>query len=416
MHQPAYEKYGFKDCAAIYGNTPEKDEGDDLSTVKKPRLSVILLLTLGILFSGGCAKKPVFEEPVDGVSRFPTGEILEEGDVILARSYGLIGAMFANHSQAGGKYSHGAMIYRADGGRLMMLNYRPTGMETCTPEEFFTRYNRLALVRYNSDLDQAQAPSYVPGGAGLRGKAALSATSRHWLAKNAETRIGPDYRLDHDEHTYMFCLELTSTVYRDCELPDPFFKAKKANEDPLLIVANRLFKADVVEVRSPSSALDNPNFRLVNDWVRPEYDMREEALNEEVIRVVIADIERGMLPKKPNFLGKLKLRQIFALYHIVTKSMFWRPKQDLPDFIDTEVIDNAYMLYNYVALTKKTAKLRMQKETLPVFIIDEDREKTLSQVRQIVREAANCYRDIYMHPGGFPANAQPADCLPCGRE
>ena len=363
------------------------------------RAAAVLALPLFFALLSGCAKQPVFEEPLDGVSRFPTGEALEEGDVILARSYGLIGAMFANHSQEGGKYSHGAMVYRADTGRLMMLNYRPTGMETCTPEEFFTRYNRLALVRYNGDLNEAAAPAYVPGGSALRGKQALSATSRHWLKKNAEKRIPPDYHLDHDEHTAMFCLELGSTVYRDCGLPDPFNKAKKANEDPLLIKANELFKADVYEIRSPSSALGNPDFRMINDWVRPEYDMREEALNEELMRVVVADIERGMWPRRPNIGGRLKLRQIFALYHIITKSMFWRPKQDLPDFIDTEVIDNAYMLYNYVALSKKLAKARMREETMPVFIVDEHREQTLEEVKRIVRESCDRYRDRYMRMG-----------------
>lgn len=361
------------------------------------KFSLLLTLVVLPLFTSGCAKEqPVFESPVDGISRFPTGETLEEGDIILARSYGLIGAMFANHSQAGGKYSHGAMLYRADDGTLMVLNYRPTGMETCTPEEFFTRYNRLALIRYRHDLDQATSPEYVTNGNKLQGKDALSATARHWLVKNAQERIPPDYRLDHDEHTYMFCLELSSTVYRDCGLPDPFFKAKKADEDPLLITANKLFKAGVIEVRSPSSALDNPDFVKISDWVRPEFDLRHEALNEELIRIVIDDIEDGMLPRKPNILGRLKLRQIFALYHIVTKVMFWRPKQDLPDFIDTQVIDNAYMLYSYMAKSKKMAKQNMLRDTLPTFIIDDNRDETLEEVCRIVREACDRYRGKYI--------------------
>lgn len=356
-----------------------------------------LPLAACLLFASGCAKKPVFDPPVGGVSRFPTGEALEEGDVILARSYGLIGAMFANHSQAGGKYSHGAMVYRAEDGGLMMLNYRPTGMETCTPEEFFTRYNRLALLRFAGDLDRAVAPAYVSGGGRLRGKDALSAASRYWLRRNDESRIPPDYRLNHDDPSAMFCLELSSTVFRDCGLPDPFFRARKASDDPLLSTANRLFKADVIEIRSPSSALSNPEFATLSEWVRPEYDLREEELNEELMRIVIADIERGLLPRRPNILGRMKLRQIFAVYHIVTKTMFWRPKQDLPDFIDTEVIDNAYMLYSYVAKSKKLAKVRMARETLPVFIIDEDRETWLREVRRIVAESCDCYRDKYMH-------------------
>ncbi len=370
------------------------------------RKALSLLLCCSLALCAGCgAQKPLFEMPPDGISRFPTGEPLREGDVILARSYGLIGAMFANHSQAGGKYSHGAMVYRNLDGELWMLNYRPTGMETCRPEEFFTRYNRLALIRYAGDLDEATAPDYVPDGAGLRGMDALSATSRYWLRKNSQNRIPPDYRLDHDDPSAMFCLELSSRVFRDCGLPDPFHRARKAADDPLLSVANDLFKADVVEIRSPSSVLDNPLFYQVDDWVRPEFDMREEALNEELIRVVIADIENGYLPKTPKLGGRIKLRQIFALYHIVTKSMFWRPKQDLPDFIDTQVVYNAYMLYSYMARSKKAAKQRMLWETLPVFIIDENREETLDKVRQIVRETTDCFRDTYM---GIP----PPACVP----
>ncbi len=357
------------------------------------RFAAIFLLCLPLL--SGCAKQPVFDPPADGISRFPTGEALEEGDVILGRSYGLIGAMFAIQSQAGGKYSHGAMIYRADDGRLMVLNYRPTGMETCTPEEFFSRYNRLALVRYGGDFDAASAPAEA-GGAGLRGKAALSAAARHWLGKNADTRIPPDYRLDHDEHSAMFCLELTSTVYRECGLPDPFYKARLANEDPMLRTANAWFKTDVVEIRSPSSALDNPAFRPVSEWVRPEYDMREEALNEELMRVMVEDVENGYRPRKPDFGERMKIRQIFALYHIVTNAMFWRPKQDLPDFIDTEVIANGFMLYSYMKKSKAEARRHIYPETLPVFIIDEDREITLDKVRQMVREATATCRDVYL--------------------
>lgn len=348
------------------------------------------------LFSGCKKSQPEFLLPEDGISRFPTGEVLREGDIILARSYGLIGAMFANYSEDGGEYSHGAMIYRNAEGALWVLNYRPTGMETCRPEEFFSRYNRLALVRYTGDFALASLPEYVTENTGQSGLQALSATSRHWLWKNSQTRIPPDYRLDHDDQSAMFCLELTSTVYRDCGLPDPFFRSRKTEDDPLLTAANRLFKADVVEIRSPSSVLDNPDFAMIADWVRPEYDLREEALNEAVINGVITDIVNGYRPKRPSLGGRIKLRQIFALYHIVTKCMFWKPKQDLPDFIDIEVVDNAYMLYSYVARSKKEAKRRMLWETLPVFIIDDDREETLDHVRRIVREEMDCRRGAYL--------------------
>lgn len=360
----------------------------------------VLLPLLLCLLATGCGQKKIYPLPADGVSRFPTGEELREGDIILCRSYGLIGAMFANYSQEeGGKYSHGAMIYRGDDGRLMMLNYRPTGMETCTPEEFFTRYNRLGLVRFRGDLNQAKAPSYLTGGSHLTGAAAMTETSKYWLNKNEATRIPPDYHLDHDDHSAMFCIELTSTVYRDCGLPDPFNKAQKADEDPLLKKANTLFKADVYEIRSPSCVLVNPDFVQISEWLRPEFDLREEALNEEVIKVLVEDIDQGFLPKRPKPLGRLKLRKIFILYHVITKSMFWRPKQDLPSFIDAEVIDNAYMLYSYAAVSKKLAKKRMLEETSPVYAADantEIGEGTLAYVRQLVREETDKQRDIYI--------------------
>ena len=352
-----------------------------------------------ILALSGCAKPPDLSPPPGGVSRFPTGELLCEGDILVARSYGLIGAMFANYSEAGGKYSHGSLVYRdSDTGRMMVLNYRPTGMEDfCTPEDYFSRYNRLALVRYKGDLEEARPPPGFGLDPGLRGGAALSASAMRWLAKNREKRIPPDYRLDHDNHDAMFCLELPSAVYRECGLPDPFFRARRADEDPLLIKANRLFKAGVVEIRSPSSVLDNPDFKLIADWTRPEYDLREEALNEELIATLIGDLQTGYMPDRPNFWGRIKLRQVFAIYHIVTKLMIWRPKQDLPDFIDQEVINNAYMLYSYVALAKKEAKKRMASETAPCPAATCDPAgPTLERVREIVRESAACYRDRYM--------------------
>lgn len=375
---------------------------NSIRKTKKMARALMPLMVLLCLFAAGCGeKKKVFPLPADGVSRFPTGEALEEGDIILARSYGLIGAMFANHSQEeGGRFSHGAMVYRGRNGRLMMLNYRPTGMETCTPEEFFTRYNRLGLVRYRGGLDRAQAPAYVPGAAGLTGKAAISAASMYWLEKNEANRIPPDYHLDHDDHSAMFCIELTSTVYRDCGLPDPFNKAKKADEDPLLKKANELFKADVYEIRSPSSVLANPDYVQINEWLRPEFDLREEALNEEVIRILVEDIGKGYLPKRPRVMGRVKLRQIFILYHIITKSMFWKPKQDLPSFIDTEVIENAYMMYCYAARSKKAAKKRMLKETYPVYAATPNPEPVLEIVRGIVREECDRRRDTYISPFG----------------
>ncbi|MCD7895995.1 MAG: hypothetical protein LUG50_04890 [Planctomycetaceae bacterium] len=365
------------------------------------RAVLAALLTLTALAAlAGCGRKQVFPEPADGVSRFVTGEPLRVGDVILARSYGLIGAMFANHSLPGGIYSHGAMVYRREDGRLMMLNYRPTGMETCTPEEFFTRYNRLALVRYRGDLDEARAPDYVPGGEALRGPDALSATALWWLRTDAENRIGPDYHLDHDDHSAMFCLELTSAVYRDCGLPDPFHKARKADSDPLLIAGNEMFKADVYEIRSPSSVLENPDFVAVTQWLRPEYDLREEALNEELMAVVIDDVLAGLRPKRPRFGGRMKIRQVFFAYHTITTIMFWKPKQDLPDFIDAEVVDNAFMLYTYVASAKKAAKKRMYRETVEVNALSPDPEPTLREVRRIVREELDVRRDVYMGPCG----------------
>jgi hypothetical protein len=360
---------------------------------------VWLAFAVVCLLSSGCGRKQAVLPPCDGVSRFPTGEALREGDVILARSYGLIGAMFANHSLEGGQYSHGAMVYRAGDGSLMMLNYRPTGMETCTPEEFFSRYYRLALVRYRGDWAEARAPDYV-GAAGVTGVDALSATARHWLRQNGAGRIPPDYHLDHDDHSAMFCLELTSTVYRDCGLPDPFHLARKAADDPLLVKANSLFKADVYEMRSPSGALRNPRFETVGVWERPEFDMRGEALNEEVIQALVDDLDAGFLPKRPRFWGRVKLRKVFVLDHAVTKLMFWRPKQDLPAFIDADVIGNAYMLYSYASGSKKAAKKRMLRETAATHAPHPDPE-TLARVRAIVREECAKRRERYMRQSAF---------------
>ncbi|MDR0362828.1 MAG: hypothetical protein LBJ46_09130 [Planctomycetota bacterium] len=380
------------------------------------RLAFHALLLSPILFCvAGCGRKPEAPPPPDGISRFPTGEILQEGDILLGRSYGLIGAMFATYSQEGGRFSHGSMVYRdRDAGRMMVLNYRPTGMEDyCTPEDYFTRYNRLALVRYNKDLNEARPKPEAGLDPDLRGGAALSASAMRWLAKNREKRIPPDYRLDHDDQSAMFCLELPSTAYRENRLPDPFFKARKAAEDPLLSKANQLFKADIVEIRSPSSVLDNPDFTLVAEWLRPDYDLREEALNEEAINVIVEEIAAGYEPRQANFWGRMKIRQIFIIYHTVTTLMFWMPKQDLPDFIDYEVVNNAFMLYNYVARTKKMVKKRLLAETTPCLAAQFDHSHPILQyVRRIVRETAAELRDTYIVLPDRP-DAYAAPCQPC---
>ncbi|MDR2390289.1 MAG: hypothetical protein LBE84_01220 [Planctomycetota bacterium] len=353
-----------------------------------------------LLFSfAGCSSQRIPSPPPSWNDHFPTGARLKEGDIVLARSYGLIGALFATQSQPGGKYSHGAMLYQDGDGRLMVFNYRPAGMETCSPGEFFSRYNRLALVRFRGDLSRARAPKYAGQNGEPSGPAALSAAARSWLAQNTARRIPPDYRLDHDNHDAMFCLELPSAAYRDCGLPDPFFRARRADGDPILSAANRLFNASVLEIRSPSSALDNPDFHLVDEWIRPEYDLRDEAVNEEVMRIMADEIGEGFRPRRPNPLGRLKLKQIFALYHLVTRFMFWRPKQDLPDFINSGVVENAYMLYNYAAKGKKLAKARVRRETEAVPARNaraEEGYQNLAGTRRIVRESMVRFRDRYL--------------------
>jgi hypothetical protein len=359
----------------------------------------IVCLILSAPLAAGCRPKAASLQPAGSDEFFPGGDRLEEGDIILARSYGLIGAMFANYSQAGGKYSHGAMLYRDAEGGLMLFNYRPTGMETCRPSEFFSRYNRLALIRFRGGLARARAPDYAGEAGKPEGAAALSAAARSWLEKNAKQRIPPDYRLDHDNHEAMFCLELPSTVYRDCGLPDPFFLAKKADEDPLLSAANRLFKAGALEIRSPSSAIGNPDFRLIAEWLRPDYDLRDEALNEEVMRAITGEVGAGFRPRRPNPLGRMKLRQIFAVYNLVSRAMFWRPRQPIPDFVDAEVIDNAYMLYSYAAKGKKLAAKRVKRETAPQLAKDASDTAGLEKTRLIVAETMAGLRDAYLLSG-----------------
>ncbi len=371
------------------------------------RRKINLLLFACLAFAplallSGCGRKPAPPPPPDGISRFVDGTPLQVGDIILGRSYGLFGAMFANHSleDKSGKFSHGAMVYRDDTGRLMMLNFRPTGMETCTPEEYFTRYYRLALLRRHAGFAQAKAPAYVGCRAGVTGEEALSVTAMYWLAKNKEKKVPADFDLDHDEHSAMFCLELTSTVYRDCGLPDPFHFARKTANYPLLIKGNKMFKTDVVELRSPSSVLTNPDFTLIHEWLRPEFDLREEALNEELMNIVVSDLENGLEPMRPRFGGRLKLRQLFAVYHFVTRVMFWKPSQELPPKLDAEVIDNGYMLYTYLSGAKAICRERMAVETTLVDASSPDPGPTMEYVRGMAREECAKRRDYFLNPRG----------------
>ncbi len=378
-------------------------------------LPVLVIAALSLL--SGCGRKPPPPPPPDGISRFVDGTPLQVGDIILGRSYGLFGAMFANHSleDRSGKFSHGAMVYRDSCGKLMLLNFRPTGMETCTPEEYFTRYYRLALVRRNDGFAQAKTPAYVVDGAGLTGEEALSATASYWLAKNQKKKVPADFDLDHDEHSAMFCLELTSTVYRDCGLPDPFHFARKTADYPLLIKGNKMFKTNVVELRSPSSVLTNPDFTLIHEWLRPEFDLREEALNEELMNIVVEDLESGLEPMRPRLGGRVKLRQLFAFYHIITRTMFWRPKQELPPRLDAVVIDNGYMLYTYLSGAKAICRERIASETVLVNAATPDPAPTLAYVRAMAREECAKRRDYFLNQRGrcVVAPALPKDKTKC---
>ncbi|MDR3211161.1 MAG: hypothetical protein LBU79_04510 [Planctomycetota bacterium] len=362
------------------------------------RLAWVGLLLL--LVFPGCQKAPP-PPPADGISRFPSGVPLREGDLILAKSHGLIGALFASQSQDGGRFSHAALVYREAGeggkpGRLLLLNYRPTGMEhDCYPEDFFTRYNRLALVRYQGDFQPE----------------ALSASARLWLARDREKRIPPDYRLDYDQHQELFCLELPGTVYRDNALPDPFPVGRTAAGDALILLAGRLFNNPVTEVRSPSAVLGVPGFELLAEWVKPDYDLRYDALNQELVDTLVAELVNGYRPGKPNVWGRLKLRQVFLLYNIVTRLLFWRPRQDLPGFLNSEVVDNAYMLYSYVASAKKQAQKKawLVTQPCPASGGNPTQAEDLETVRRVVRDCLASLRPRYLVYPGEGLAALPGD-------
>jgi len=353
-----------------------------------------------ILVSGCAAPKPPLPPPGAPDPVFPeTGDPLREGDILLGRSYGLIGAMFARHGAEAGRYSHGAMIYRDAAGRLMMLNYRPTGMETCAVEDYMSRYNRLALVRYAGSLDDARGGDEQARAAGLTGAAALSAEAMRWLRINAKRRIPPDYHMDYDDPSAMFCLELAGTVYRNCGLPDPFGLAVTVADDPLYSRMREIFPTRAERISSPSAVLKSPDFVLVSEWLRPDYDLRTEILNETLAQCTVDALLEGDMPRWPTIRGQMKLGQILLLYRVYTLVAFWKPKQDFPDFIDARAACAAYTMYRCLAGTKTESAERMERETRPTFAADPD-EETLAAVRTIVREAFAKRRQTYFATPG----------------
>lgn len=329
-----------------------------------------------------------------GDSVFQTGETLRPGDIVLARSYGLVGAMFARHGSTPGRFSHGALVYRAADGRLMMINFRPTKMETCTPEEYFSRYNRLALVRYAGDIGEARPRPETGLDQNLRGEEAISAAARRWLAINDLNKIPPDYNMDPANHDAMFCLEVIMAVYEDCGLPNPFAKSVRVDCDPVIARARQLFNANVQEVTSPSAVLESPQFTLVSEWLKPDYDLRMESLNESLVQAMVDYLAEGYVPRDPNLLGKMKLAQILFLYRTSKIIMFWKRSQPMPAFIDKKAIYNGYMFFDHIWRAKKKALKRIEAETCPI-PQGTDPAPTLARVAAITREECDSMLEKY---------------------
>ena len=142
--------------------------------------------------------------------RFPRTEfVLQEGDIILAGTFTIVALTISRGAILAGPYCHTALFYRQDDGAGRVLAMGPEGLESLRPDEFFARYDLLALVR--------------PVGPGMA-PARLGAVARTFWAENrtAPFRFDAVCRKTGPADRSFFCNELVSYIYLQAGGPDPF--------------------------------------------------------------------------------------------------------------------------------------------------------------------------------------------------
>jgi len=359
---------------------------------------ITVFLFAFIAIAAGCGRGPkpdmsrLLKPPpgvsTDGVDYFPGGVALKPGDILLGRSYGTMGAIFANFGSLPGKYSHAALYYRDSSGCGRVINIRPLGMDICGVAEYFSRYNRLALVRYRQPLDEQK----------------ICQSAQRWFEIDRSARIKPDYRLNRYDHSELFCLELVSVIFTENGLPDPFAKTYKVIDNPAAAYIVRELKLDITEIPSPNSVLEEPAFKVIAEWLRPDYDIREEIMHNTLVETLAGYFTDGYEVRNVRLGGRIKIKLL--LTHFRFKRLFIATRRrfpPLPMALGMRSLGVGYMIYQHISCTKKTVRQAYMHQPLEVCGV--------SEVQELTRRAADHYRDrFYMRKssGSESVNATPS--------
>lgn len=342
------------------------------------RIRSFLPVCLGVLLIAllaGCqpAEKTAFSGGTQMKPTFPTGEELRPGDILLGRSYGMVGALFARFGATPGPYSHAALYFENEDGTGRIINFRPFGMEECSPEAYLSRYGRVALVRCDKPVD------------GTR----LGAAARRWLARNAEKPVEPDYMMNRSDHEKLFCLELVSVIYQECGLPDPFTKAYRVDDHPIAPLVMQDFNMNIREIPSPNALLHAPDFTVLAEYTKPEYDPRDDILNETILETMEAYYADGLTVQPPRFGGKVKIWMLLSMFHVKRLLTPNRQHPSIPGFVGQRAIETGYMFYQHVSLSKKLAR---------EWFTEVGEDWTPKEIKELSRKASDTYRDHFFMP------------------
>ena len=182
-----------------------------------------------------------------------------------------------------------------------------------------------------------------------------------------------------------------SVIFEENKLPDPFAKTYKVADFPAAAYVTRELKLKFAELSSPNAVLDAKEFAVAAEWLRPEFDLREEAMHNALVEQLAEYFGQGWEVRTPPFGGRVKVKILLA--HFKVKRML-TPKRRLPEIpmaIGPRSVNVGYMIYQYISLTKD--RVRRQIYALPA-----DGWKP-EQVQAITREACVFYRDrFYVRP------------------
>lgn len=338
------------------------------STPTHRRLGACLVAMLCACAMGGCGCPDLahLSDP-----DHPAHWDVRDGDLILARSAGFLPAVYAKAGQPDAVYSHAALAYRAPDGTAMILHIRPLGLESVTLAEWSGRYYRLAWVRRRAGVDAE----------------AIRASVAAWIERDRQRPVLANLDLTRERDDEVFCLELIDRIYADQSLPAPFRKRYPRDANPANAVVMAMLGVQGDTVPSPSSVLEEPAFARIAAWRDPDYDMRIEAIDDELAVLIPAYKLAGDRVAWPRPRGMIKL----GLAHLGVKALRTfggaRLRGMIRVLLPMAEIREALMVREHIQRTRALVLRRMDAEP--------DRVWTTAEARAITREISDRLRPTY---------------------